>query len=766
MESTIASTHPEQQDPSARSAEGGPLGRTAQAWPGMEFVRQVVDYWVDASQRSVLFLDVLRQRGNDHFEHIARRAPNVLSFQVELVLDGRQFDRPVNYCLARIVPPATTKTDPGKRPFVVFDPRAGHGPGIGGMKHDSEIGVAIEAGHPCYFVGFLPEPMPGQTVEDVCRAEARFVEKVAELHPQADGKPCLIGNCQAGWQVMMMSAVRPDLVGPIVLAGAPLSYWAGVHGRSPMRYLGGLLGGTWLTSLGGDLGNGIFDGASLVANFESLNPANTLWKKNYNVYSKIDTEAPRFLEFEKWWGSPVLLNAAEMQFIADELFVNNKLTSGEIVFSDGACVDLRNIKSPIVVFCSWGDDITPPQQALDWILDLYASDDELAASGQTIVYALHQSIGHLGIFVSAKVAMKEHDEFARTMDLIDVLPPGLYEAVFTEKGADTAHAELASGKYVVRFERRGLSDIRALGGNDAEDDRRFATVAHLSDINQGLYRTLVSPLVRSVANEQSAECIRRLHPHRVRYELFSDRNPLMQAVASLADCVRSGRRPVAGDNVFLHAQEAISDQIVATLDVYRDVRDRATEALFENFYGSPFLQAMLGMRSDWATARRRIGRDVVREAAVAKSIAELGAQMEHGGLVEAALRAVIYVGLGRPRFGPDERGFAALQQIRAQTPGGRQFGLARLKELMRQQYLLLQIDEERALAAIPKLLPADASERSRIFANIRSVVTAAGDLPPEAERRFARIKALFEPSIGEDHKRTTRRLRAVAAGGA
>ena len=249
----------------------------------------------------------------------------------------------------------------------------------------------------------------------------------------------------------MMSALRPDLVGPIVLAGAPLSYWAGVHGKNPMRYLGGLLGGTWLTSLSGDLGHGIFDGAALVANFENLNPANTFWKKNYNVYSKIDTEGPRFLEFEKWWGSPVLLNAVEMQFIADELFVNNKLTSGELFFSDGVRLDLRNIKSPIIVFCSWGDDITPPQQALDWILDLYDSDDELVASGQTIVYALHQSIGHLGIFVSAKVATKEHDEFARGMDLIDVLPPGLYEAVFTEKSADTPHAELVSGSHVVRF---------------------------------------------------------------------------------------------------------------------------------------------------------------------------------------------------------------------------------------------------------------------------------------------------------------------------
>src|SRR5262245_3073856 len=185
--------------------------------------------------------------------------------------------------LVRIVPPQGVSIDPKKRPFIVFDPRAGPGPGIGGMKHDSEIGVALEAGHPCYFVGFLPEPVQGQTVEDVCRAEARFVEKVAELHPDAEGKPCLIGNCQAGWQLMMMSATRPDLVGPIVLAGSPLSYWAGVRGKNPMRYTGGTLGGTWLTALTGDLGNGIFDGAWLVTNFENMNPSNTLWSKDYNV---------------------------------------------------------------------------------------------------------------------------------------------------------------------------------------------------------------------------------------------------------------------------------------------------------------------------------------------------------------------------------------------------------------------------------------------------------------------------------------------------
>jgi pimeloyl-ACP methyl ester carboxylesterase len=313
-----------------RSGQGSNKSAAAfSPWPFFA-ANSAVEYWVDAWQRSILLLDVLRQRGNNYLEHNARKAPHVLSFDVELVLDGRSLPRPVNYALVRIVPPKGTAVERNKRPFIVFDPRAGHGPGIGGMKHDSEIGVALSAGHPCYFVGFLPDPMPGQTVEAVCEAEARFVEEVVARHPDAQGKPCLIGNCQAGWQIMMMSAAHPDIVGPIMLAGSPLSYWAGVHGKNPMRYLGGLLGGTWLTSLAGDLGKGIFDGANLVANFEALHPDNTYWKKIYNLYSKIDTEASRFLEFEKWWGSPVLLNAPEMQAIADQLFVGNKLAAGEL----------------------------------------------------------------------------------------------------------------------------------------------------------------------------------------------------------------------------------------------------------------------------------------------------------------------------------------------------------------------------------------------------------------------------------------------------
>lgn len=415
--------------------------------------QKTFEYFVDFWQRTILFWDVMRQRSNKYYQHKAMSAPNVLNFEAELVIDGRKFERPVNYGLLRIKPPEGIILDFKKRPFVIVDPRAGHGPGIGGFKADSEIGVAMRAGHPCYFIGFSTNPMPEQTIEDILKAEAHFLEKVIELHPDAEGKPCVIGNCQAGWAIMMLAAVRPELFGPIIIAGSPLSYWAGIEGKNPMRYSAGLLGGSWLTALTSDLGNGKFDGAYLVGNFENLNPANTLWTKNYNLWANIDTEEKRFLEFETWWGGHVNLNAEEIQWIVDQLFIGNRLATAEIITGDRVLIDFRNIRSPIICFCSKGDNITPPQQALGWINDLYKNDADLLACNQTIIYAIHENIGHLGIFVSGSVAKKEHEEFASNIDLIDILPPGLYEAVMTPKTEGTVHSDLVSGDWITRLSR-------------------------------------------------------------------------------------------------------------------------------------------------------------------------------------------------------------------------------------------------------------------------------------------------------------------------
>src|SRR3954453_5626217 len=163
--------------------------------PMSGLVANAVEYMVDAGQRSALFFDIMRQRGDQYREHVAQTAPHVLSYAAELIIDGRKLEQPVNYALVRIIPPKGVEIDMKRRPFVVIDPRAGHGPGIGGFKADSEIGVAMKAGHPAYFIGFLPDPQPGQTILDVAAAEAAFLEAVIARHPEADGKPCVIGNC-------------------------------------------------------------------------------------------------------------------------------------------------------------------------------------------------------------------------------------------------------------------------------------------------------------------------------------------------------------------------------------------------------------------------------------------------------------------------------------------------------------------------------------------------------------------------------------------
>ncbi len=727
----------------SRADDNNPWAAWTDASAAMPFpgapAQDAWSYWRDACQRAVLFWDVMRQRGDNYLANAAKTTPNVLKFDCTLVTDGRKLPRPVNYGLVRITPPADAEIDPKKRPFVVIDPRAGHGPGIGGFKADSEIGVAIKAGHTCYFIGFLPEPMPGQTIEDVMNAEATFLEQVIELHQEADGKPAVIGNCQAGWAVMMLAAARPELFGPILIAGSPLSYWAGVRGKNPMRYTGGLLGGSWLTALFGDLGNGKFDGAWLVANFENLNPANTLWTKQYNLYSKVDSEAPRYLGFEEYWGGHVLLNAEEMQFIVDQLFIGNKLATTEIVTAAGSRLDLRNIRSPILVFCSKGDNITPPQQALGWILDLYNSVDDIRAHGQTIVYSVHESIGHLGIFVSGSVAKKEHDEFASNIDLIDVLPPGLYEAVLTPKDPNDPTADLIAGDYLVRFETRDLDAIRALGGNDIEDERKFATVARISEINLGLYRTFLQPWVRAFANEASADWLRRLHPLRLQYELLSDSNPFMRALLPLAERVREDREPVAQENLLLEAQGEFSKQIVKVLESYGQLRDHACEELFHAVYGSPVLQAMVGLKASDARPRRHPGTDAEHVGAVARQIADFKARIGEGGPGEAAIRALMYIRLADGDV--DERGLALLRRIRDVRGGG--LTLAEFKQLVRDQFFMLLLDEERALGAIPSMLAKDREGAAQFARDLQQMIEVVGPKTKAAKVRLAEIEPIF-----------------------
>jgi hypothetical protein len=233
--------------------------------------------------------------------------------------------------------------------------------------------------------------------------------------------------------------------------------------------------------------------------------------------------------------------------------------------------------------------------------------------------------------------------------------------------------------------------------------------------------------------------------------MFADENPFMRPVADWAEKVREDRRPVRPDNPFLACERMVSDMITSGLEMWGQARDAATEAFFFNAYGSPVLQAMVGLRADETSVSRRIGRDVTREAAAKQAAAHLEQQIDQGGLIEAAVRALIYVRL--PEGKVDERGFAALKQISAELPAAKRIGVAQFKEIVKEQYLILLLDADRAIAALPKLLPANRRQCEEALALVRRVLAARGALPEEGRRRLERIEAIFAgppPEIGRD----------------
>jgi hypothetical protein len=454
-------------------------------------------------------------------------------------------------------------------------------------------------------------------------------------------------------------------------------------------------------------------------------------------------------------GRPRQSQREEIQWIVDQLFVGNHLATGEIVTAAGDRIDLRNIRSPIICFCSKGDNITPPQQALGWIVDLYAKDDDVRASGQTIVYAVHENIGHLGIFVSGGVAKKEHQEFASNIDLIDVLPPGLYEAVMTPRTAETVRADLVTGDWIVRFEPRTLNDVRAIVQPDPENERRFAAARRVSEINLGLYRALFQPFVKASVNDQTAEWMKKLNHAELPYEVFSDRNPLMQPLAQMAEQVRQQRKKAAPDNPMLKWQAMVSDQIIAALDGYRQVHENAVEQLFLAVYGSPVLQAMVGLGASDEPPRRRPGDDPERSAFVQQRIAEIKARVGEGGAREAVIRALVYVGMGGA--GVDERTFNELRQIRAENAG---MPLQAFKQTLREQYFTLLLDPQGALAAIPGMVPDDPALRARLVQALRRTVEAAGPVTGERGQRLERVETLLGGARPAARSRRTARKAA------
>jgi hypothetical protein len=529
----------------------------------------VAEYGLDAWQRLVLFLDLLRQRGDDMLAHESAGLPPLLAFDYEQVLDARQFKTPANFALLRIAPSAATQA--GKRPVIVFDPRAGHGPGIGGFRDASEVGAALALGHPVYFVVFFPEPMPDQSLADVHHALRRFVSEVARRHPGS--APVLYGNCQAGWAVTLLSADCVGTAGPAVLNGSPLSYWAGAPGVNPMRLAGGVTGGAWLPHWLADLGDGRFDGAWLVQNFEWLKPGQAWFDKYAAVYRDPEREADRFLAFERWWSGFYFLSREEILTIVSQLFIGNRLEQGQFRICEACVADLRRIRNPLLIFASSGDNITPPAQALGWIRAVWPSTKALEAAGQRIAYLLHPDVGHLGIFVSAAVARREHHAMLAHIDALEELAPGFYEM--------TLASDEKNGQLRASFARRRIESLPAPQDSDA-----FRAVREQSEALDAAYAHWLSPWMQAWSNPLTAWAWKWAHPMRwERYRHATAFNPLAATgLRALASAVRAQRTPSGSDNPWRVGETRLIEELSRSLAALTELRDATSELWFNAVY--------------------------------------------------------------------------------------------------------------------------------------------------------------------------------------
>jgi hypothetical protein len=220
----------------------------------------------------------------------------------------------------------------------------------------------------------------------------------------------------------------------------------------------------------------------------------------------------------------------------------------------------------------------------------------------------------------------------------------------------------------------------------------------------------------------------------------------MKPFAALADGVRNSRHPVSSENPLLKLQKTLSDGIASGLDVWRRFSETVAEQTFLAIFGSPALQAAVGIDPAGTQPLRRAGRTPLHDQMVESRISELKSRIATGSVTEGAVRALIYA--GRPRGAIDERAFEAIRKMRAIDCGAQQPTLAEFKAMLRDQGFLLLLDPIAAVAALPVLIP-DVQSRRWAMSVVRQVLSANGEISGEVALRLQHVASLLQVGVDD-----------------
>jgi hypothetical protein len=336
------------------------------------------------------------------------------------------------------------------------------------------------------------------------------------------------------------------------------------------------------------------------------------------------------------------------------------------------------------------------------VADVYGSTEEIKARGQVIVGLMHEEVGHLGIFVSGKVAQKEYTQIASVMKSIEMLTPGLYGMEIKETKGEHGRPE-----YQVEFHEVRLEDVVArLNRHQRVDEKPFEAVAAISEFNQRAYELFLQPSIQAASNEFVAGLLRRFHPLRLQRWALSDLNPWLAWLPAAAQLAKDKRQPVAADNPLRRAEASFVELASATLDYQRALRDAIAEALFFHVYGNLFSLYIADKQKALAPEAAVIE---PRELPVVK---EALAAIDKGGYPEAFAR----IGFLVTRRGdvPLSRLEAGQQMVKDYEEFLPAVPLEQMRRMAGEQELIATYEPDKAIATLPVLL-ARREDRERLL---------------------------------------------------
>jgi tellurite resistance protein len=331
----------------------------------------------------------------------------------------------------------------------------------------------------------------------------------------------------------------------------------------------------------------------------------------------------------------------------------------------------------------------------------------------------------MGIFVSDRIAVKEHKGIIESVDKVGYLSPGLYEMVIEK--SDPRYSEK---EYDIRFEERTFEDIMGLDDSD-DDELNFYPAVSVSWWNDRLYTKTLRPFVRSFVNKWNAPLIKMHHPQRVVRYVFSDMNPFMSIFRTLGKYSNKNRIQASKENPFVVIEEKCADFIAGFLDSQRDMRDNFQEYLFRQMYGNPFLRAMFPSKPSTEEVETELPSFQIEDRF----------KKYKGGFEEASIRMMVAVARIDNVF--SEKEINAIISVAKNHPKLSTMSDRVIKDLIREQSLILDNDFKSALESLAYLIK-NHEDRLEAVEMMKKVADSDFIIEPEEDQLIIEVMEIFD----------------------